>query len=78
MISFDLGAPNTAFHLSKRLYFESCLQKRDRAVRRVQNGCGRKVGEVEIVQMGPPLLWNMMGTPWLTQESVKIRLLCFR
>ena len=29
-------------------------------MRRVQNGCGRKVGEVEIPQMGPP--WLLPGT----------------
>ena len=54
LISFDFGAPNTAFDVSKRLYFESCLQKRDRAVRRVQNGHDHKVDQVEIVLMGLP------------------------
>ena len=62
LISFDLGAPNTAFDVRKRPSFDKCLQKRDRAVRRVQNGCGRKVGEVEIPQMGPPWFYPYLQT----------------
>ena len=56
LISFDFGAPNTAFDVSKGPIFDQLSPEgwRQGCEKGKKNGCGHLGGDEEIAPMGPP------------------------